>query len=351
MFKHHWILLFSFLLVFVSCKQKSETKIPDVSNIKVDTRITRFEDKMMADTNFTGQEMQQLLESDSAFASVYFAHVYPEAGNLSLNNDTELKAREIESWIRHPRTQWLYDTIKTIYPDLKEVEGSLNHAFQYAKYYMPDEPTPKLYTTISDFGYFPYVYAEDSIRDGIGISLEMFLGSDFPYMDFTGNNNAFSSYLTPRYNKDFITKRVLEVWINDISGKPSGDDLLHKMIDNGKKLYILQKCLPASPDSVIMDWSQQKLNWVNANERDVWYFFTTGDLLYETSMRKIQKYIQPAPWSPGMPEESPGNTASWLGWKIVSAYMDKHPDLSFKDLLSMTDAQKIMKESGYKPPR
>lgn len=338
-------------IVFGSCRNDSASKIPDVSNIEVDTRITRFEDKLLADTNFTGQKFQELLRTDSAFASVYFKHVIPGASELSLSNDPELQAKEIQTWIRHPRTRWLYDTVKTIFPDLNNVEKSLNQAFRFAKYYLPDEKTPRLYTTVSDFGFFPYVYAEEPNRDGIGISLEMFLGGDFPYMNYTGNNNAFAAYLTPRYNKDFITKRVLDVWINDIVGDQPGDDLLHKMIANGKKLYILQKCMPSAPDSVIMDWGQTKLQWVNANERDVWFFFTTGNLLYETSMRKIQKYLQPAPWSPGMPEQSPGNTASWLGWKIVNAYMEKHPELTIPELITFHDAQKILKESGYKPPR
>src|SRR5690606_14248080 len=110
------------------------------------------------DTNFTGADMQALLAVDSAFASVFFKHIFPGGNELRLSNDPEILTREVEAWIRHPRTQWLYDTVKQVYPELTEVEASLNSAFRYAKYYLPDEPTPKLYTTISDFGYFPFVY-------------------------------------------------------------------------------------------------------------------------------------------------------------------------------------------------
>jgi uncharacterized protein YjaZ len=104
-------------------------------------------------------------------------------------------------------------------------------------------------------------------------------------------------------------------------------------------------------DTVIMDYPAEKLKWVNDNEKNVWYHFTTQDMLYETSLNKIQKYIGPSPASPGMPPEAPGNTASWLGWKIVKAYMKTHPGTTLQQLIAMTDAQKILDESGYRPPR
>jgi uncharacterized protein YjaZ len=68
-------------------------------------------------------------------------------------------------------------------------------------------------------------------------------------------------------------------------------------------------------------------------------------------MRKIQKFIGPAPTSPGMPAQSPGNTASWLGWQIVKSYMAKHPETTLPQLIAMKDAQAIMDQAGYRPPR
>jgi hypothetical protein len=35
--------------------------------------------------------------------------------------------------------------------------------------------------------------------------------------------------------------------------------------------------------------------------------------------------------------------------KIVEAYMNSHPDLTLTDLIKETDAQKILRESRYKP--
>ncbi|MDQ3016787.1 MAG: hypothetical protein M3R25_08760 [Bacteroidota bacterium] len=339
---------FAFLL---GCKPASDANIPDVSNIDVDIHITRFEQELLGDTTIDAIRLQKLTDENPAFSKVFFDFVMPKTDDLIATNDPEARLQVIQSWIRHPRTQWLYDTVQQILPDLRPLEKELSKAFSYAKYYFPEKETPKIYSTISDFGYFPFIYAEDSLKDGIGISLEMFLGEEFPYLQYNGLNNAFSEYLTRSYNKEHITRRTMEVWVDDLMGQPSGNRMIDYMIHNGKKLFILKALMPEAPDSVIMDYSAPKLQWAIDNERNIWTTFTTNNLLYETSFNKIQKLIGPSPSSPGMPAQSPGNTGSWLGWQIIKVYMAKHPEMSLKDLVGQKDTQKVMDESGYKPPR
>lgn len=334
-----------------SCKGDKATNIPDVSKIEVDFELTRFEQELLGDTTIDAARLHKLMNDHPAFSDIYFDHVMPGNDGIEITGDEEIRFQNILSWIKHPRTRWLYDTIQQVFPDLKEIEADLESAFRYGKYYFPEKETPRIYTTISDFGYFPFIYAEDSLRDGIGISLEMFLGEKFPYLNYTGLNNAFSDYLTRSYNKDHITRRALEVWVDDITGSPTGDRLLDLMIHNGKKLYILESLMPEAHDSVIIDYSGEKLSYVRNTERNIWYHFTTQDMLYETSLNKIQKYIGPSPTSPGMPPQAPGNTGSWLGWQIVRAYMSSHPEVTLKELIAIKEAQQILDKSGYRPPR
>ncbi len=345
----YWVVLMFSLCI--ACSSDPKTKIPDVADIDVDLEIIRFDQLLLQDTTQSVQTMLKLLEEHPAFAEVYFRHVAPGVEELLTPDDTELRLQYVREWIRHPRTRWLYDTVMQIFPDIRPLEAELTSAFRYARYYFPDKETPKIYTTLSDFGYFPFLYAEDSLRDGIGISLEMFLGKDFPYMTYTGINSAFSDYLVRSYNKDHIARRTLEVWVDDMAGPPPGNRLLDLMIHNGRKLYILEKLLPTTHDSVIIDYPAAKLEWVLSHERNVWHHFTSQDLLYETSLNKIQKFIGPSPSSPGMPPESPGNTGSWLGWQLVRSFMTTHPDMSLQELLELKDAQFILDESGYRPPR
>lgn len=345
-------ILCGFLLVLVfACNPKQDTNIPDVSDIDVDVDITRFEQLLLKDTSIDAVRLQQLRDQYPAFSQIFFEYIIPKPDDIITTDDPEQKLADLNSWIAHPKTRWLYDTIQQIYPDLKDLETQLTTAFKFAKYYFPEKETPKFYSTISDFGYFPFIYAEDSLRDGIGISLEMFAGEKFPYLLHTGLNNAFSDYLTRSYNKDHIVRRVLEVWLDDMMGLPNGNRLIDIMVFNGKRLYVMKSLMPEVHDSVIMDYPSEKLKWAINNERNIWTQFTADKLLYETSMNKIQKLIGPAPSSPGMPRESPGNTGSFIGWQIIKAFMQQHPEMTLKDLLTETDTQKILDESKYKPPR
>ena len=336
---------------YTACTSDKETNIPDVSDIHIDLDITRFDQLLLADTTIDATRIEKLMVDYPAFSDIYFNHVMPGAEDMLAQEDDEQRKKDIQAWVRHPRTRWLYDTIQQVFPDLAPLKKDLTTAFTYGKYYFPQKETPHIYTTVSDFGYFPFLYAEDSLKDGIGISLEMFMGEKFPYLKYTGMNSAFSDYLTRSYNKDYIVRRTLEVWIDDLAGPPPGNRLIDLMIHNGKKLYILESLMPTADDTVIIDYPEIKLKWVNNNEKNVWYHFTTQDMLYETSLNKIQKYIGPSPGSPGMPAEAPGNTASWLGWQIVRAYMKSHPQTTLPQLMEMKDAQVILDQSGYRPPR
>jgi hypothetical protein len=339
------------LFLILACHPDKDTNIPDVSDIHVDLQLTRFEQLLLADTTIDAAGLQKLMDRYPAFSNIFFDHVMPPVSDIEIHDDRESRFNDILTWVRHPHTQWLYHTVEQTYPSLDDVQSDLTKAFTYAKYYFPEKSTPAIYTTISDFGYFPFIYAEDSTKDGIGISLEMFLGDTFPYLSNTALNSAFSDYLTRSYNKDHIVRRTLDVWIDDLAGPAPGERLLDIMIHNGKKLYIMKSLMPETNDTVIMDYPLEKLKWVEDNERNIWYQFNEQDMLYETSIRKIQKYIGPAPSSPGMPPESPGNTASWLGWQIVKAYMRKHPGTTLQQLLALEDAQALLDQSEYKPPR
>jgi hypothetical protein len=340
------------ILVFLlACRSDRPTNIPDVSDIAVDLEVIRFEQLLLKDTLIGSAELRDLEATYPAFAEIYFNHVIPVADEMVVQTDPELKHQQIQNWIRHPRTQWLYDTVQQVFPNLDDYTDGLTEAFRFGKYYFPEKSTPRIFTTISDFGYFPFIYAEDTLQDGIGVSLEMFLGEDFPYRNMNGLNNVFSDYLVRSYNKDHMVRRTVEVWLDDLAGPPPGNRLLDMMIHNGKKLFILQALLPTTPDTVIMDFPSDKMQWVRDNERNIWTHFTTQQLMYETSLNRIQKYIGPSPSSPGMPPEAPGNTASWLGWQIVKTYMEKFPSTTFPELLAMDNAQKLLDESGYKPPR
>jgi hypothetical protein len=50
-----------------------------------------------------------------------------------------------------------------------------------------------------------------------------------------------------------------------------------------------------------------------------------------------------------MPIESPGNIGAWIGYRIVSAYMEQLNNKPTLDQLILTDPKTILAKSKYKP--
>ncbi|PJB58994.1 MAG: gliding motility lipoprotein GldB, partial [Bacteroidetes bacterium CG_4_9_14_3_um_filter_41_19] len=56
-----------------------------------------------------------------------------------------------------------------------------------------------------------------------------------------------------------------------------------------------------------------------------------------------------APFTTGFSNESAPRVGIWLGWQIVKAYHENHPEISLNELISNADTQEILQKSGYKP--
>ncbi|MGB1216942.1 MAG: gliding motility lipoprotein GldB, partial [Saprospiraceae bacterium] len=115
-----------------------------------------------------------------------------------------------------------------------------------------------------------------------------------------------------------------------------------------KKLYLLDKLLPHTPDHIKLGYSADQTEWCEANEFEIWQFLFNEDLLYSTDRRKYMKYVSPSPNSPGMPEDAPGRTANWIGWQIVKRYMKMNPNASIQDLIDYKDGAKLLTKTSYK---
>ena len=96
-------------------------------------------------------------------------------------------------------------------------------------------------------------------------------------------------------------------------------------------------------------YSNSQLNWCQENEKNIWSFFIEKDLLFSSDIKRFNSYINYAPFAKGMPKDSPGRIAYFVGWKIVNDYMENNPNLSLQALMQNTNSQEILQQSRYKP--
>ena len=93
--------------------------------------------------------------------------------------------------------------------------------------------------------------------------------------------------------------------------------------------------------------SQQE--WVVENEGLIWNYIIQNENLYSIDPVVIQIYIGESPFTQNMPQASPGNIGQWVGWQVVKEYMSNNPKKPLTELMAMSDAQTLFKNSNYKP--
>ncbi len=339
------IALVGFFILILGCRK--DTNIPNVDYISPDFEVIRSEKQLAAlDSTSTDDDIVRMRNDHSGFWELYFRHILPlEGAGANIENPNDA-VRQIVS---DERLRAILDTIAVEYADISDLEAELYEAFQYHEYYFPGNKAPNVYTLMSDFSFFPFIFQDDNGRDGVGISLEMFMGSSFPYTTFVGNQPTFSSYLKRAYNRDHIVKKVMDVIVDDILGPPPGDRLLDLMIHNGKRIYVVQQLLPEHPDSVWLEFTPDQLTWCEQNERNLWAHYLNEDLLYSNEFSKVNKLINHSPNVPQLPLEAPGRVANWSGWRIVHEMMRRNPEMSVIDLIAMRDGQDVLELARYRP--
>jgi hypothetical protein len=232
---------------------------------------------------------------------------------------------------------------------MSDIKKEYDLTYKYFHHYFPDADIANVYTMNTGFNYQRFLFADDNEKNALGVSLDLFLGDDYPYKRLDPQNPSFSKYLTRSFDKEHLVKKTVEILVDDQIGTANGVRMIDHMIHNGKRLYILDHLMPETHDSIIMEYTTKQMQWASNNELSMWGFFFDQELFYETNMMSINKYLSPSPNSPGMPTEAPGRTANYIGWQIVKKFMQKKPKLTMQDLIAHTDAQKLLEESKYKP--
>jgi len=328
------ILSFSIISMLFSCQKGKVKNIPDVSHIEIDLNVKRFEkDLFSLDTTKIQEESKRLFDQYPVFMKDIFAREFFPA----LQDPNILK-----NFVQSPQLRQLYDDCQTTYSDFDDLEKDFAEAFRFYKYHFPEKETPILITYLSEFSVGAFTF-----ENILGVGLDFFLGADYPNY----RSKDFPNYIKKSMNKEHLVAKAIEALANNLVDKPNGNRFLDLMVHNGKIHYIMDQLLPREEDRIKMAYTPEQMKWVETNELQIWTHFIGEELLYSTKYKDFRKLIDHSPNAPGMPGEAPGRTANWIGWQIINAYMARHPETTLPQLLEITDAQKILNQSKYKPRR
>ena len=314
----------------------TEDKIP-VPQSDLDIKIDRVDQELFTST------IQKIRESYPAFSDIYLKNIIQLQSEDGSIDETQLDVFREDEFIAELKVK-----TDSLYPDLTNIEKELAASIDLFQQATGETTIPNFYTFIGGLSYQCFVF-DDNGADGIGIGLDMFLGDAFPYEQLSPQNSAFSAYITRTFNKDHLTKKVMETILDDRMGRPKGNRLLDHMIHHGKKAYLLEQFIPYAHDSIIMEYTAAQFDWCEQNQAQIWSHLLRENLFYETNFKQINKLINPSPDSPGMPSDAPGRTANFIGWKVVKAFMARHPEVTVNELIAWEDNQALLDQSKYKP--
>lgn len=239
--------------------------------------------------------------------------------------------------ISHPGTKAFYHEVDSVFGELPELRTDLTKAFSEIKKTYPSFNPPKVYTTFT--GLENDVFVSDSL---IIIALEAFGG---PAAKYRPDQPA---YILNRYQKEYIVPSIIRLLGQSHISSTNASDMLNNMVYFGKSFEFTKTMLPGVADSLIIAMPDSSLisNWYAQDL--IWAHFIDRELLYEQNPRVKEKYLGERPTTAEIGPSCPGRIGQWLGWRIVDKFRTENPDVSFKELMQMEDAQEILRLSKYR---
>ncbi len=307
--------------------------IPETSGIEVDLKFESLADTLV---NLSSKEqLISLLEKHRVMRDLFFRREqYP--------NDSVF-VNQLYNRFTNPHIDTLLMETRRVFGNESELKREFTEAFKNLRYYYPEVRIPKIETVIS--GLDNDMYVSDSL---IIVSLDYFLGTGAKYRP------PMYEYLLRQYGKENIVPSCMLIYgidnrFNQVT--PEDKTVLADMIAYGKSFYFAKQMIPCTPDSVFIWYTAAEIKGAHENQDLIWARFIEDKLLYATSHVMKQKYLGDRPKTVEVGEKCPGRIAQWVGWEIVKKYMETHPDVSLPVLMKNENADKIFKESRYKPEK
>jgi hypothetical protein len=318
---------------------------PDVSDIKVELKSKRFDLELVKlDTNDLGNGLQSIKGQYPVFTDLFLDGIMGFRIQGNYNNDNPAIQQGLRIFLTDKDYRGLFDTVKAHYPDTKDVEKELVKGFQYMKHYYPNYKIPQNITYfISGLNnYGALLFGENELA----IGLDMFLGDGYPFYRSVG----LQDYLNVQFRKDYIPVAVFRNIYQDIHPDKLDDKtLLDLMLMRGKEQYFLSKVLPFKEEYERMAYTKVQYEDCEKNEGFIYNFFVQKDLLFSSKRERIFPFVNDGPFTREISDICPGNIGTWVGYRIILAYMKQHPETTMEELFKMDDSQMILHQAKYNP--
>ena len=287
----------------------------------------------------------EIIESGDMALGKKLLDAYPYeleiVGKGVLNMQSPAQLGFFERLIRYysePTLKRLYEEAVAKYADVSDIETQLGQAFAFLKANFPEMQIPAVYMHVSGFN--QNVLVGDSL---LSLSIDKYMGEDFPlYQAF------FPNYQRIKMQRTRVAADYLAGWLmSEYPFEGNESVLLDRMLYEGKIKYIVSLALPELSPAQLMGYTEAEQAWCEAHEKTLWSTIIERKHLYTPDRLTTEKYLRNTPCT-FLSDETPGNVGTWIGWRIISSYMQAvKPTLP--DLMKQTNAQELLGMAKYRP--
>lgn len=329
-------ILVGITLLFGACAKQQRFTDIDQHTQPVNIHINRF------DVDLATLDTTNLIEGVKKLYSDYpnFMPLFAEDVLESYPNDTNYVTSLLYNFLTDSLYRSVNQKVIDTFQDTQELQLKLERAFARLLYFYPEIQIPQLYFFVSGFNR-QVMFNHNTIAMGT----DMYLGSDFPLYEEVTYTYMHHS-MRPECLPLDIASVVLFRYFRQQNPNPT---LLDEMIYRGKIIYLLSTLFQEEKPYDIIGYTKEQWDWGTHFERRIWGTILDTKHLFSTDNITISKYINDAPFTSTVSQDSPGRLGTWTGWRIVTSYMNANPDVSMQDLLNEQDAQEILARSNYKP--
>lgn len=326
--RRDWIIfVMACMLCYFGCKE-GKRKGPNIRKVKLDIRVDHFEKDFFAldtNTHYTSEQLERLKTKYGYFYEDFLYNI------AAFSMDDAVLPEEVKKFIAENR--YLYDSIEDYIPHLDRQLKRIENALKRAKIDFPDLPLPSRIITyigpMDGYGCF-------ASKAGLAIGLQQFLGPGFIGYQSDYLLSLFGRQRLHQFAPDYIAPSAISSWISKAFPDKAGRfTLKDKMIEEGRKLYVLKSLLPDLPDSLIFGYSGKQMSWCENNTYLIKKYFEHEKLLKTQKPEIIVEYISDNQRPDNLPMEYPNNIGKYLGFLYVKEYMEDNRKTSLSILMSL----------------
>ena len=251
----------------------------------------------------------------------------------------------LKDFATDPFSITLYEKVKVVFSDLKQIEPVVEDVFAHFHHYYPEIELPKkAFTCIT--GIHPDEPPVQIIDDQLVISLDWYLDDEELY-----DQIGMPRYMSLRRNVSTLAKEVAEqLYMHYLYEWRKQGQIVGEMVFYGRRDFFVEAMCPELPDSVLLGYSSKQWQWAVENEGQVWADIVGNRRLYDASLDAYMMFFGDGPFTQAYSNNAPSRLGEFFGLNISRSYFSNN-EVSLQELMERKDLQNVFQDSGYKPKK